>query len=251
MQARLSYGGTVARPQIRELVPYLFADFARQRTIQGNPLIGRTFIHNLDLRWEWFFGNEDVLAATVFYKYFRDPIEQVVLDRNGNITFENVDAAQNVGGEVEARMSFGRFHRSLDWLSMGANLTLVYSRVRLNDEQRASATSAERPLAGQSPYVANLSLGFSPGDTGVTAALYYNVFGRRIVDVGRLGLPDTYEQPFHSLDLMISYEPIEHLQLRFTARNLLYRSVVLEQGGIEVRRYRPGISLGIKLSYSY
>lgn len=251
MQLRAAYGGTVARPLVRELAPFLFQDFVRRRTIQGNPDLERTFIHNADLRWEWFFGETEVVSATFFYKYFSNPIEQVVVDRQGNITYENVDGAQNFGGEIEARFSFGRFHPGLSFLSLGANLTLVYSRVRLSEEQIASATSEERPLAGQSPFVANLSLGFSFPDTGLEANLYYNVFGRRISDVGRLGLPDVYEEPFHSLDLVVSWEFAEHYNLRFRARNLLYQDVSLEQGGIEVSRYNPGISLSLKLGYSY
>jgi hypothetical protein len=251
MLLRAAYGGTVARPLVRELAPFLFQDFVRRRTIQGNPSLERTFIHNADLRWEWFFGETEVFAASIFYKYFSDPIEQIVLDRQGNITYGNVESAQNLGGEIEARLSFGRLHRSLDFLSLGANLTLVYSRVRLSDDQLASATSSERPLAGQSPFVANVSLGFSFSDIGLEANLYYNVFGRRIRDVGRLGLPDVYEEPFHSLDLVISYDISESFRLGFTARNILYRSVQLEQGGIVVSRYNPGISLGVKLGYSY
>ena len=37
MFLRAAYGGTVARPQTRELAPFLFQDYVRRRTVQGNP----------------------------------------------------------------------------------------------------------------------------------------------------------------------------------------------------------------------
>ncbi len=251
MNLRLAYGWTVARPQVRELAPFLFQDFVRRRTVQGNPELERTSIHNLDLRWEWFYGPREVLAVSAFYKFFLSPIEQVVVDRQGNITFANVAGAQNFGGELEARFSLGRLWAPLSVLTVGGNLTLVYSQVSMTEEERMSATNAERPLAGQSPWVANLSLDYEPEGTGLTVSVFYNVFGERIQDVGRLGLPDVYEEPFHSLDLSLSYELLDRFTLRFSARNLLHQEAVLRQGGITVRRVQPGVSFGLGFGWSY
>jgi outer membrane receptor protein involved in Fe transport len=80
---------------------------------------------------------------------------------------------------------------------------------------------------------------------------YYNVFGRRIEEVGRLGLPDVYQEPFHSVDLVLSWEPTEHLTFKLTAKNVLDQRVVLDQGGFEVRGYRPGPTVAARLGWSY
>lgn len=250
LYARLAYGGTVARPQVRELAPFLYQDFARRRTIQGNPDLERTTIHNLDQRWELFPSENEVLAASVFYKTFSSPIEQLVVDQNGNITFDNVDAATNLGAEVEARISLGRLSSKLEAFSVGANLAIIYSRVQLSAERSAIVTNRERPLAGQSPYVANVSLGFSPRDSKLSLQAYYNVSGRRIEDVGTLGLPDVYLEPVHGIDLAVSWEPVDHLSLKLTAKNVLDQPTVLEQGGIEVRRVHPGPSFSLRLGWS-
>src|SRR5690606_11748708 len=74
MFVRANYGGTVARPQIREVAPFLFQDYVRRRTVQGNPDLERTFVHNADLRWEFFPGSTEVLSATAFAKFFSNPI---------------------------------------------------------------------------------------------------------------------------------------------------------------------------------
>jgi len=73
---RAAYGGTVARPHLRELSPTQFFDYVRGRVISGNPQLAQTYIHNFDLRWETFLSGGEVLAASAFYKYFRRPIER-------------------------------------------------------------------------------------------------------------------------------------------------------------------------------
>ncbi|MCS6797772.1 MAG: TonB-dependent receptor [Myxococcota bacterium] len=248
---RASYGLTVARPQIRELAPFVYEDFIRRRNVSGNPALRSTRIHNLDLRVEHFPSSDEVLAVSVFAKLFRDPIEEVIVDFNNSFTFENVEAARNFGAEFEARIGLDRLSDVLDWLSVGANFTYVFSRVRLNEEQAARATSRERPLAGQSPYVANVSLGVTPPDARVSLFAYYNVFGRRLTEVGRSPLPDIFQEPFHAVDLVARWDLAEGLSLKATARNLLLQRERFRQGGITVRAYDPGTTASLQLSWSH
>jgi hypothetical protein len=251
MFVRAAYGGTVARPELRELAPFLYQDFVRRRTLQGNPDLLRTYVHNFDLRWEWFPGDAEVVAVSLFYKDFRNPIEEVIRDRQGNATFDNVDGASNFGAEGELRFGLGRVAKVLKPFSFGSNVSVISSDVRLSDEQRGTATSSERPLAGQSPYVANLSLGCALPDIGMTAFVYYNVFGRRIKEVGKLGLPDVYQEPFHSLDVSVAFDLSTHLKLTATASNLLLEKEVLTQGKFQVERRFEGATFGVKMGWSY
>lgn len=248
---RASYGGTVARPLVRELSPFLNQDFVRGRTVQGNPDLVRTYIHNFDLRWELFPSGTEVFAASAFYKIFENPIESVVLDTGGNLTFENINGAQNYGLELEARFALKRFSDSLDGFSALANLAIIYSAVQLSPEQLRVATSSERPLAGQSPYVANLSLGYDNEPTGLSAYVYYNVFGRRLQDVGRLGLPDVYEEAFHSLDLSAFWKIDTHWTLGISGTNVLYQPTVVKQGDFNFSTYNKGSTYGAKIAWSY
>lgn len=250
MNVRGAYGGTVARPLVRELAPFLSQDFVRRRTIVGNPALERTFIHNFDLRWELFPTPTEVFAISAFYKRFDRPIEGVIRDTAGNITFSNIDAATSYGAELEARLGLGALSDALEHFSAFANLALIRSRVSLSDEQRGTATLSERPLAGQSPYVANLSLGYEPDQTGLSAYVYYNVFGRRIQEVGRLGLPDVYEEPFHSLDATVFWKTKSQLTLGLSASNLLLQPVALTQGGLDFSRSERGANLGLTLSWA-
>jgi hypothetical protein len=251
MAIRGGYGGTVAYPLLRELAPFVNQDYLRARTVRGNPDLKRTFIHNFDLRWELFPSGTEVLAASAFYKIFEHPIESVVLDTGGNLTFENIEGADNYGLELETRFSLERFSDALKDFSVLANLAIVRSRVELSEDQLRVATSKKRPLAGQSPYVANLSIGYSSEDSGLSAYVYYNVFGRRLQDVGRLGLPDVYEEPFHSVDMSAFWKIDSHWTLGVSGTNLLMQPTVVTQGDFDYSRYNKGSTYGAKLAWSY
>lgn len=251
MAVRGAYGGTVARPLTRELSPFLNQDYVRRRTIQGNPDLTRTFIHNFDLRWELFPSGTEVFAASAFYKIFQHPIESVVIDTNANLTLENIKGARNYGLELESRFSLERFSDALKNFSVLANLAIIQSRVELSDEQRRVATSQKRPLAGQSPYVANLSLGYSSEESGLSANVYYNVFGRRLQDVGQLGLPDVYEEPFHSVDVSAFWKIDPHWTVSLSGTNVLVQPTVIKQGEFDYSRYNKGSTYGAKLAWNY
>jgi outer membrane receptor protein involved in Fe transport len=251
MDVRTGYGGTVGRPQIKELAPFVTQDYVRRRTIKGNPDLERTYIHNFDVRWELFPVPTQVFAVSVFYKLFEHPIEGVLLDQNANITYENIAGADNYGAELEARVGLDALSNALTDFSVLSNLALIRSQVRLSDEQKRLATSQERPLAGQSPYVANLGLGWEPEWIGLSAFCFYNVFGRRIADTGKGGVPDEYEEAFHSVEANVNYEFFDHLTVSVSGSNLLFEKERFTQGGVTTLEADKGATFGLSVSYKY
>ena len=105
MNIRTAYSRTLARPTIREMAPYTSFDYAASNFFIGNPHLERTLIDNYDVRWEWFPSINDVYAVSLFVKNFDNPIERVIKNYNGEITFQNVDFAFVRGIELEARRS--------------------------------------------------------------------------------------------------------------------------------------------------
>jgi outer membrane receptor protein involved in Fe transport len=235
---------------LREISPAASQDFVRRRTIQGRPDLKRTYIHNFDARWELFPSRTEVLAASIFYKHFRDAIETVVKDDGGNLSYQNTESAYAYGAELEARFGFGYLADALDDLIFGANFAFIQSRVELASDVLDLATSKKRPLSGQSPYVVNLTLGYSPADTGLSLNVFYNVFGRRIQEVGIRQKPDVYEEPFHSLDFTASYQLGDHWTLGATATNLLFQDSIVREGTFEFSRIKRGSSFGLRLGFS-
>jgi hypothetical protein len=250
---RLSATRTVARPQLRELAPFVFSDFFGAREILGNPNLDRTRIINLDARWEIFPRPGEVLALSVFHKAFDKPIEQVILPTSrGVVSYQNAKGAVNTGVEVEARKSLDFVSSAVKDFSLLGNVTLVHSRVDL-DATTGIQTSASRPLAGQSPFVVNFALDWQREASRSRARILYNVSGARIAQVGSNGLPDVYEQPRHLVDLSFAQGIGEHLDLKATIENVLDAPVRFTQGDdgrFLVNRYNVGSTFWLMLTYA-
>ncbi len=234
---RAAYGMTVARSNFREIAPALYYDYIRRRAIGGNPGLEETKIHNGDLRFETFLGDSEVIAASLFAKHFVKPIERTVEEAGDgqNVSFSNTPSANSYGVELEARLSLGRLSSALSEFSIGGNLSVIGSQIKVD--------TMTRSLQGQSPYVANLGLGYesNPGKTRVD--VLYNAFGRRIEEVGTGGAGNVYEEPFHRLDLALS-QPMPHdIRLKLSASNLLDQRVVRTQNDVEIFAYKVGVTV--------
>lgn len=250
---RLSATRTVARPQLRELAPFIFTDFFGAREFFGNPDLERTSILNLDARFELFPRVSEVLALTLFHKRFDKPIETTIIPTSRGVTsFQNARGATNTGVELEARKSLDFIPRMNEFSVLG-NLTLVHSRVELDPIAGGIQTSSERPLAGQSPYVVNFAIDWNHEKTKTRVRALYNVSGARVAQVGKNGLPDVYEQPRHIVDLSAAQALGEHVDLKGTIENLLNSPVRFTQGndgGSLTQRYALGTTFWLLATYS-
>ncbi len=241
MNLKAAYAYTATRPHMRELAPFLYVDFARRRSVSGNPQLSMTRIHHADLRWEMFPKVSSVLSATVYYKKFENPVEQVIVNATqGDASFKNAAHASSVGVELEARSALDVLHPVLKELQAGVNASWIYSKVDLG-ESAGPQTNLTRPLQGQSPYIVNADLTWMHAHTQTQVSLVYNVSGKRISDVGFDGLPDVYEKPFHRLDVNVIQVLGKGFSLRASVGNVANQKMVFEQGGVSVLSYRPGV----------
>jgi outer membrane receptor protein involved in Fe transport len=232
----------VNRPEFRELAPFEFTDVVGGRAVVGNPSLKRALIQNVDVRWEMFPGADEVVAASVFFKHFSDPIERIVEPTAQlRTSFTNADSARNFGLELEARK------RLVDAFLVGANYTYVNSRITLTPAAAQVQTSLERPLAGQSTNLFNALFEVRGGP--VVARLLYNFFGERISDVGSLGLPDILEDKRGSVDVIVATR-LRRVNVRFSAENLTDEEFDYTQGGLIQRSYNLGRTFGINFGFS-
>ena len=242
---RLSYSTTVNRPEFRELAEFEFTDVVGNRAVKGNADLVRALIQNIDGRWEMFSGGRGVVAASVFYKYFDNPIERVVIaSANPIVTFQNADNARNFGIELELGRQLGSH------FFVNANYTWVDSKITLSPEQLGVQTSAERPLAGQSENLFNI--GGEAFFGGFSARALYNYFGDRISDVGANEAPDIVEQGRGTLDVVLA-QKIRGLTIRATLENLTDSDFLWTQT-LQVDRtqrlYQSGRSYTVTFNYS-
>ncbi len=248
MQLRVAGALTVSRPELRELSPAVFTDVTAGRSRHGNADLVSASIAHLDARFEWYPSPTETLSVALFAKRFQNPIEEVITPGSDQaVTWDNADSAVNAGAELEARAGLGRVTPLLDAFFVGGNAALIWSQVQLPDG--GVQTSTTRPLAGQSPWVLNAQAGWQRDGSSVT--VLYNVFGARIRDVGVLGAPDVYEQPFHELDVVVVQDLPWNLSLSAKAANLLAGETLLTQGDKVLERSGEGpslsVSVGLKL----
>ena len=249
MNLRLAASRTITRPDFRELAPFEFTDFVGGRTILGNPDLERTQVNNFDFRWEIFPQIGGILAVSAFYKQFQKPIEQIVQPQaEVRITYENAESAHNYGLELEARQNLGVLTDALRKFSINTNAALISSHVVL-PEDIGIQTSSERPLQGQCPYIVNISVGFEDPNWGISSAVAYNIFGRRLSEVGNHGAPDVYEQPRGQLDASFSRTVANHFKFSVSAKNLLDPYVHYKIGAATYLEYRLGRSFSFGISY--
>jgi outer membrane receptor protein involved in Fe transport len=235
---RLSYSTTVNRPEFREVAEFEFTDVVGSRATRGNPDLQRALIQNVDARWEVFPGARNIVSASTFFKYFDQPIERVVIAAANPIsTFQNAEKARNVGIEVETAYEFG------GGFFLNANYTWVDSKITLAEDQRTVQTSLERPLAGQSENLFNVTGEFARG--GFTARLLLNYVGDRISDVGSNGAPDIVEQGREAVDLVFVQRFGQKFNLRVSFENLTDPDFEYTQGDRRQRTYQMGRTFGV------
>jgi len=251
----LGYGMTAIRPAIRELAPFTYVDFIRGWNVSGNPDLESTVVQNAEARYEYYFGGTDLFAVTAFYKYFDKPIEFVIFNQvNSTAGFRNAESAWLVGGELELRLGFQRFHDKLDRLFFVGNIAVMGSQTTLPSDQGISGR-LQRRLFNQSPWVTNLSLRFDDPDAGVMVGLIYNAFGKRIVEAGSAAgdfiIPDVFELPQHGLDFVATWQPTPHVKMGLKWKNIAFTKARYQQGDELVLLKNFGTSVSIGAEYIY
>ena len=247
---RAAYGTTLARPEFRELAPFSYFDFIDNELVQGNPNLTRTLINNYDLRFEMYPGAGELLAVGLFYKHFRDPIEETLqASANEPIrSFENAESATNYGVEIELRKSLGFISSALNNFSFVGNGSFIYSKIKLKE---TGFQQSERALQGQAPYVFNLGLYFDDMNMGLNGSIVYNKVGQRIDKVGSADLGNILENPVDLIDLSLSKNIMNNFSIKLTIRDLLNQErTFIQQSPIgdkvsEVQKVGRTIAFGI------
>ena len=262
MNVRASVTRTLARPNFRELAPYASYDFSAGFTHIGNPLLERTLIDNYDVRWEWFSRPGEIYGLSFFYKNFQNPIERafIVTASNREITWENVDKATAFGMEIELRKKLDVISSILSNFSFGSNFSLVQSRIDITEEQlelmrqNNPEIKSTRPLEGQSPFLLNLNMSYDNFETGLSAHVYYNVFGERLSEWNKTGEPFVYEQPAHTLNASVNYKLGNNIKLKISGSNLLntkHKKTQIYQGTEYIfTQYTQGRTFSLGLDYT-
>jgi len=250
---RFSASQTVNRPEFRELAPFRFTHVAGGFAASGNPDLQNAEIRSYDARWEWFPSGGEVIAVSVFYKDFDNPIEAIQLAGAEPIeTWANVDSAQNLGFELELRRNLGKWlGERFDDFSLTVNYAFVDSEVTIDPEQTV-LTNSTRPLVGQPDNVLNASFEWSKPETFSTVRLLASFVDDRLARAAAFGLPDILEEARTTVDLVWRQGLdfwVPNLGIKLSGTNLTGEEREWTQGGLTYRLYDPGRGFGLSLSY--
>ncbi len=252
---RFAVSKTVARPEFRELAPFSFYDFSTATSVEGNDSLKRTEIYNVDLRFETFPNNGQIVSVSVFYKKFKNPIEPVVESSGAGsrkISFQNASGSYVYGVEFEWRKNLSMLEKIVDWkqwsnLTIYGNVALMKSRVDKSDDLRAGT---DRPMQGQSPYLINGGITYNAVKTGIGFNVIYNRIGKRIFQVGNSGYLSIEEAPRNLLDFQVSKRVFQKGEIKFTVSDILNEPGIFYQDQNQNGRYAADIDSGIS-HYNY
>ena len=249
---RFAFSRTVTRPSFIEMAPFLYQESYGSAQIRGNADLQNGYNYNIDLRYELFEKNGDMLSITAYYKHLKAPIERVQTLSGGSAvhSFRNADNGMATGVEIEFLKEIVKD------LRFGVNGSYMYTNVKL--PEGGAYTNSQRALQGASPYLANADLTYSPAfsnDRQLSVALLYNLQGPRIHSVGISGLGDIKQQPVHTLNFTGSYRFNRRFAVKLQVNDLLNQDILFKQevpttgDKVEVERFRKGTGFEVGFSY--
>lgn len=251
---RFAASRTITRPSFIEMAPFLYQESYGAAQVRGNENLQNAYNYNIDLKYEWFTQNGDMVSVTGYFKYLESPIERIQ-ELNGGATLHSFRNAENgvaTGVEVELRKEL------VKGLRLGVNVSYMYTNVKL--PEGGAYTNKERSLQGASPILLNADLTWShkfSNQGALNLALLYNMQGSRIYAVGVSQLGDIKQRAVHTLNFSAGYNINDRLGLKFQINDLLGRDMVYEQEvpatgqKVEVERFRRGQNFEIGINYKF
>ena len=266
---RVSYSETVARQTFKELTPIQQSEYQGGDVFIGNPDLTMSALKNYDLRVDYTPFDGSLVSVSWFKKYVKNPIEyrQSYFDGVGGLFTYPVNYPEGTlsGLELELRQQMGCLWDPLDGLSVGANATMIRSKVTLPDDEAQELAAGgfsetTRDMRDCPSILYNLNLTYDIEKTGTQLGLFYNVQGDRLVAGSAFKenyLPSVYAKQYGTLNFSLSQKIGERWKLSFKAKNLLnpeiqevYRSDYLDRNTVKTS-YKKEIEYSISASCEF
>lgn len=265
---RFTLSKTISRPGFKEVAPFEYVEMFAGTKSKGNPLLKNAYVYNADIRLERYPRFGERIAIGGFYKYIQNPIEKTMLaTASGQLqSFANAQKGVVTGVEIELTKSLNmigadssRINNFFKQVSFNANAAYIYTQVNIDTTLGGASiisTNLRRPLQGASPFLLNLDLTYQKSfseNFKATAAISYNVFGKRLYAAGSQGIGDSYEMSASNLNLVLKGEFNSNLVVGITLGNLLNPSYnIIQEGSTDdllISSYKTGVTAGLSLTY--
>lgn len=260
---RLGGTQTVARPNLREIAPFVQFDNKNGFFSLGNPSLKRTLIQNYDVRYEVYPKAGELIAFSLYAKFFTDPIVQAFNNTTiPELLYINVPRAEVYGAELEIRKNLDFIAPSLSKFQFTGNISYIKSRVDMPEKELLTSqdfdstfTQTTRPFVGQSPYILNLILSYIDADKGTEAAVTFNVTGTKLYQIALVATPDIYERPIPLLNFKFQQRFMKRFNASLNVQNILgselQRIQTFKGNEYTSESYKLGTLVRLGVSYTF
>jgi hypothetical protein len=265
---RFGFSKTYTLPQFKERALFIYEDVEEAKI--GNPNLYESDDYNVDLKWEFFPKNEELISLTAFGKYIQNPINEVtIVSSTNDISFINTgDSGIVAGAELEYRkLIFNSDEDNTKKLTAGFNASYLHTEQKLSSEKvqnetdyNVDFTEDSSKLTGASDLLLNADLSFfkewNKKQNNLMATLAYTHFSDRVYSIGTNGRGNQVDKAFGALDLIIKSKIYKNIGIGFVFRNLLDPTIDRVQensvgGDVNVLTYKKGLNLGFNLNYQF
>ncbi len=263
---RLGLSKTYTLPQFKERALFVYEEVTEVKV--GNPYLYASDDYNVDLKWEMFPKNDEVISVTAFGKYIQNPMNEVTIASSTNdISYINTgDFGYVAGAEVEIRKQLLNFGEETKKLTAGINASYLYSKQELNTEKVIKETdynvifnTENDKFTGASNLLLNADLSFSTDwnnkEKNFTSTLAYTYFSDRLYAIGTNDRGNLVDKAVGTLDFVAKTKFTKNFGLSFITKNLLNPTIDRVQeninGDVNVLSYKKGLTFSLSASYQF
>ncbi len=260
---RFAASKTYTLPQFKERALFIYEDVTQVKL--GNPDLYPSDNYNVDLKWELFPNNGEVISLTGYGKYILNPINEVTISSaTSDISFLNTgDWGYVAGVEFEIRKEIFNINRTK--LFAGFNASYLHTDQILDSDKiseetkyRVRFTHESASFAGASDWLVNADISFLQNfinKGNIMATLAYNYSSDNIYAIGTNDGGNIVNKAVNTLDLVIKSDINDRISIGASFKNILDPKVERVQENLDkdvtVMSYRKGVVSSLKFSFSF
>lgn len=263
---RLAASKTYTLPQFKERALFIYEDVTEIKI--GNPSLYPSQNYNVDLKWEMFPQNDEVISVTAFGKYIKDPINEITLASSTNdISFINTgDKGYAYGAEFEIKKNLFTFGvENTEKISAGMNISYLKTTQDLDSEKvkretkyNTNLTDKKAGFTGAADLLLNADISYQKNwqnNKNLMATLSYAYNSDRLYALGVEGKGNLVDKGIGSLDFILKTKLHKNFGIDFTAKNLLnpeFRRVQENANGhVNALTYKRGTFIGLSAKFIF
>ncbi|QGY46058.1 TonB-dependent receptor plug domain-containing protein [Maribellus comscasis] len=230
---RAGYGKTLDRAFARERSLDLYVSVEEGKIYTGNKVLRNASLDNADLRWEFYPSESEFLAAGLFYKHIKNPIENFEWEseRATYALAVNYKKADLYGAEIEIRKNFGFIPVTWsDRFSLIANISYTYTEIENSFFSKGSLVwtdpkESNRPLTGTTPFLVNANLYYTDPKYKTQLSLNYNYTSQTLLATGDTEFGYLYQDAYDLMDITIIQPMGKNFTLKTGVKNLFKKDI--------------------------